>query len=395
NLSIPVDNGPFIVRQVNGYPGAYQPKVLSTARALVLARNPHFFSNFLHPPTLDQVTFKTLFSYPYDPDSGKKMIASYRQGGVTVVDRLGPPDLAYLTDIPSSKVVISPGQTILEFGFNQRTEALNARPNGGASIFTDASVRRAFVEAFDRCGALRAVLGLEDCQDRNFVSDEPTVPSNPDYDQNVSLPAYNPTDAARLLDRAGFPVVNGIRRFRDGTTPLTLTLASGHFTEFYQGFARRLQQDYARNLQIAVPMESPATDLSSDPFFTGAFDLGIFTLGIDPDPAQNLPLFGWDYPNIPSAQTYGSNWFGLIDPWMVAQGKLATRTEDEAQRAVIYKEMTRHVTEQLYFQPVLVLADVTLIQPTLCNFKKWPVQRGGAYLWNIADWYLARGSSCP
>jgi transcriptional regulator with XRE-family HTH domain len=50
NLRVPVDNGPFVVRQVNGYPGDngnYQPDVVSTARELALARNPPLLLQFL------------------------------------------------------------------------------------------------------------------------------------------------------------------------------------------------------------------------------------------------------------------------------------------------------------------------------------------------------------
>jgi ABC-type transport system substrate-binding protein/transcriptional regulator with XRE-family HTH domain len=229
NLGVPVDNGPFVARQVNGYPGPpgdYKPDDVSTARELVLARNPHFFSNFLHTPVaLEQVTFKTLFSFPYDPLADEKMISFYRQGGVTVVDRLEPPDFASLKDIPNAKVEVGgPGKGVLALWFNQRTAAPSAHLNGGEPIFTDPRVRKAFVEAFDRCGALRAELGLRDCHDRTFVTDEPAVPGKPGYDPNVTLPAFNPTDAAKLLDSAGFPVVHDVRRFQDGTTPLTLTL---------------------------------------------------------------------------------------------------------------------------------------------------------------------------
>jgi hypothetical protein len=51
------------------------------------------------------------------------------------------------------------------------------------------------------------------------------------------------------------------------------------------------------------------------------------------------------------------------------------------------------VAQQIYVEPVLILGDVTLVKPTLCNFKKFP--EFGFNTWNIADWYLARGSSCP
>src|SRR5690242_2986484 len=208
NLWIPVDNGPFIVRRVV-FPGAYQANVISTAQRLVLSRNPRFFSNFFHRPALDQVTFETFWSI--DPelaqDGHDDLVATFQRGELTVVDALGPADLAHVGAVPKSEVVASPIPTIVTMGFNQRGVAPNAQANGGVSIFTDPTVRKAFDEAFDRCGALKAMLGLRNCNSPSFHTDEHAAPPFLDYDPTVNLPAYNPTDAANLLDRAGFPVV--------------------------------------------------------------------------------------------------------------------------------------------------------------------------------------------
>jgi ABC-type transport system substrate-binding protein len=68
----------------------------------------------------------------------------------------------------------------------------------------------------------------------------------------------------------------------------------------------------------------------------------------------------------------------------VAQYRLAAQTFGLDQQAEVYKQIVRHVTEQLDFLPMLINADITLVKPTLCNFKKWPTY--GAYVWNMADW---------
>lgn len=396
NLHIPVDNGPFIVRRVEGYTlPTYQSNTFSTARRLVLTRNPHFFSRFFHTPALDQVTFETLWS-PAGPDPtiGAKLITAYRQSGLTVADGLQPIDLTHLTGIPKGEVITNPVPELITLGFNQRSVAPNARANGGVSIFADIAVRKAFVEAFDRCGALKAVLGLRDCNDPNYHTDEPTARPSVDYDASVSLPAYNPTDAARLLDLAGFPVVDGVRRSKDGTTPLRLFVSLSFGATPYVDMARRLQQDYARNLHIAVQIENPPGQLLGDTGFLGAFDIGICRCGPDsPDPVANLvATWGFDAASIPSAQNpNGINLLGLIDPWVVAQDRLGRQTVDGGQRATVYKGMARHVTGQFDLLPLLIIADVALVRPTLCNVKKWP--EFSFYLWNMADWYVA--PKCP
>ena len=153
---------------------------------------------------------------------------------------------------------------------------------------------------------------------------------------------------------------------------------------------QRLQQDYARNLHIAVRIQNDNGDMN----VTGAFDIGMWQEGVGPDPVDNLGGSAWDSASIPSKQNpNGANFLGLIDPWVVAQDRLGTQTVDGAQRAEVYKEIARHVTEQLDFLPLLINADVALVKPALCNFKKWP--EFGAYVWNMADWYLAPGATCP
>jgi ABC-type transport system substrate-binding protein/class 3 adenylate cyclase len=409
NLHIPVDNGPFTVEPagVEGYPfPEYRANQVSSAQRLVLARNPRFFSKFFHyPSALDRVTFVTTWT----PDllghpelalaRTNARITLYRQGGLTLADGFRLAVQSHLGGIPTGEVVNSPAPDITALGFNQRDEAPNARANGGVSIFSDIRVRTALTQAFDRCAALRAELGVRNCADPTFHTDELTALPAADYDPTFALPAYDPTAAQALLQSAGFPVVGGVRRYKDGTTPLVLTLSLSSSGALYEGMARRLQQDYESNLHIAVQIENPPGQLFGSalppvktPAVTGAFDIAMFGWAGSADPVGILAGLGWDSASIPSVQNpSGSNILGTIDPWVLARDQLGTREVDDAQRAEIYLDLARHVAQQFDYLPLLVDADTVLVKPTLCNFKQWPAD--GAYLWNLADWYLA--SSCP
>jgi ABC-type transport system substrate-binding protein len=173
-------------------------------------------------------------------------------------------------------------------GFNQRGEAPSARANGGVSIFSDIRVRMALTQAFDRCAARRAEFGVRTCTDPTYHTDELTALPAPDYDPTFALPAYNPTAAAVLLNQAGFPVVAGVRRFKDGTTPLLLLISLSGGNAPYVGMVHRLHQDYARNLHITVQIEQPLGQLN-DKGVTGAFDIG--------------PLFEGQVPGLATAAT--------------------------------------------------------------------------------------------
>jgi ABC-type transport system substrate-binding protein len=395
NVAIRVDSGPFTVQ-------SFDP----TSGRLVLVRNSRFVSNYFHAPALGGVTFFTVNQqWPYGPAEAKSvaaLVAAYRQGAVDLVDGLDPLDLGQLGAIPRGQVQTSPLVSWLEIEFNQRTVAPNARVNSGTSIFKNQDVRKAFVEAFDRCAAVRAQLDITNCADPNWFTDELTTAPAPDYDSSVKLPAYNPVDAAHLLTKAGYPVVDGVRRARDGKTPLQLTIDMSRGAAGATIIAQRMEQDYARNLQVGVTLVlKPAADFFNPGDFThanraarGDFDICLVsdTGGTDPVFNTDLPSGPMDTADIPSVQNpFGQNYLGIVDPWVVQQEQLGSETFDGDQRALVYRGVKRHIAQAFYAEPVFITADVGLVKPTLCNFKKWP--GAGLNTWNMADWYVA--PSCP
>jgi ABC-type transport system substrate-binding protein len=397
NTAIPVDNGPFTVESLPLTPANW-----AGAGPAVLARNPRFFSNFFHHPSaLDRVTLVSALSdFPMNqPFPSKRrllddLIAQYRQGKLTLVQTLTPIEVPRLAGIPKGEVLTSPADVFIEWGFNQRDVAPNAQANDGHSMFADPRVRQAFVEAFDRCGAVRALLHVTNCTDPSLFSDELTTRPAPDYDPTFKLPAYNPTDAARLLDHAGYPVVDGVRRGKDGKTPLVLELILSYSALDSAELADRMQQDYARTLHVGVTVVTPG----QDPFApydqggdgaTGAFDLLLFAGGgFDLDPVGSFQ--GNDAADIPSAQNpNGQNFFGIVDSHLGQTDQFGAQVYDGDQRALVYQALQRYFAQQLYYVPTYILADVALKQPTLCNYKPSLLNDS----WNDADWYKA--GSCP
>jgi ABC-type transport system substrate-binding protein len=382
----PVVDGPFMVRSF--VPG----------QRAVLARNPRYVSNFFHAPALDTVTFVTDEPDPAHPPSPSQLadtlVGAYRQGTLDEVENLSPLALSRLRGIPTAQVVISPLINILDFWFSRRAQAPNVQANHGVSIFDDIAVRKAFVEAFDRCGAVRAQLGISTCTDPNLFTNELSAPPALDYDPTITLPGYNRTDAARLMTQAGYPVVDGLRRYKDGRTPIELTIALSPAASNDAIIEQRLQQDYQHNLGIGVTFTDLSPPHFGDIITTGTFDIAMWvdTGSIEPVLNAILILGRTDAADIPSAQNpNGSNVLGIIDPYIVSQDVRAEATQDPKQAAEIHKQRLRYIAQQFYVEPVLILADVALVKPTLCNFKKFP--EFGFNTWNIADWYVA--STCP
>ncbi|HEX9035723.1 MAG TPA: ABC transporter substrate-binding protein [Ktedonobacterales bacterium] len=403
--TFPVLNGPFLV----------QSSVLYTS--VTLTRNPRFFSNFFHTPALDQVTVisenphSPLISHPPRSPVVNALINDYRNGSAGVVEGLTVVDARQVGGIPTTQRITSPTHNFEQLAFNERAAAPNAQLNGGVSIFANRKVRQAFVEAFDRCGALRAQLGISSCDDPNVVTDELTTPVTADYDPSFKLPAYSPVDAARLLTEAGYPVVDNIRRAQDGKTPLQISINILSFSSFHAPIIiQRMKQDYERNLKITVDVVMDTTAFDTAPYGqpglpSGTFDILVYgeanlldlpnsTLGstiIGAPDAQDIPSANNPYTN--------ANLMGIIDPYIVEKETEGQLAPPGPQSDLLFRNLERYVAGQYYAEPFFIDAGVALVKPTICNYKKYPswfldnAWNISGNEWNIADWYVA--PSCP
>lgn len=375
---------------------------------MTLVRNPHFFSNFFQPPALDQIRVVS-FNPQFHTDNLIErsqvidaLTASYRSGAVGLVEGVQETDMGQLEGIPGAQVITSPAPVYEQLTFNERGAAPNAQANGGVSMFTDIQVRQAFVEAFDRCGALRALLGAIRCDDSNIVTDELAIPGAPDHDPSFKLPAYNPADAAKLLTAAGFPVVDNIRRARDGKTPLQISLNALSFGVQVPLLLERMQRDYERSLKITVHLVTGTADFDDAPldkpgFWSGTFDIAVYGEGLATDPVEaavNSTIIGApDAKDIP----YG-NPMGIIDRHITAQETLGQMAPPGPFSDQVWRDLERYVAGRYYAEPIFIQSDIALVSPAICNYKKSPdaYTATGTYdsnLWNIADWYVA--PSCP
>jgi hypothetical protein len=189
-------------------------------------------------------------------------------------------------------------------------------------------------------------------------------------------------------------VVDGIRRAKDGKTPLQLTIQTSGAGARAALIARRMQQDYSHYLHIIVTLLLAGNLFSDNVSGKGTFDIALYG-------EQGATALVWnaqlilgptDTADIPSATNLGrTNWLGVVDPWVVNQEHLGAETLDYDQRVIVFRQVKAHIAQQFYLEPVFITADVALVKPTLCNFKKWPFPFFNT--WNIADWYVA--PSCP
>src|SRR5258706_4719574 len=206
NTLLPVVNGPFT------------EQTYTADSQIVTTRNTNYTSSFFQTPTLDKIVFSVTGSFD-------DLIAAYRGGQIGLaldVGRLAR-EIPKVIDL-SPQVAVSPTTLAETMMFNQRVVAPNSSANGGASLFADASVRKAFSLAFNHCTTVAGILAVDFDDAKVFTSPKVTT-NSPGYAPHLALPAEAVHTAQSLLDAAGYHLVNGVRTYQDGTTPISLTLA--------------------------------------------------------------------------------------------------------------------------------------------------------------------------
>ncbi len=373
NTSIPVDNGPFTIKSVD------------VNEAIVLQRNPSFFSNyFTHGVALNQVTYQVV------PNNSVR-IQGFRDGQYEHADGFSLLDLTALNQIPSKEVVISSSSLLYRYLFNERSTAPNAALNGGTSIFADERVRQAFVQSLDRCTALRIVVNVSNCTNPNIASDELT--NIPEFQNNpsIKLPPFDPKVAAGLLDAAGYHLVNGRRMAKDGKTPLAVTInwAVETGADLVANYSALAQQQWEKYLGITVNLQGIALNqffapyTSNGPLFKGDYDIAIYFSGFGSDP-DGL-TYSYQSNQISSnTNIFGANSFGFSDPQvdqLLLQGR---STVSPTERNAIYAKLDEYLVSHCVALPLFSQAEIALTAPTIGNYQQSHVFVNE---WNIADWY--------
>jgi ABC-type transport system substrate-binding protein len=373
-----VTNGPYMVADFS-----------SDGTATTMVPNPYYFSNYFHKPTISKLIYKIATNKDV-------LIQSYENGEYDHVEDFTLADALKFTSLPSSQVVVSPAVSFEHLEFNERPQAPNAADNGGKSVFTDINFRKAFIEAFNRCGAIEGILGV-DCNSTSIKTNEFTAPPDPSYDPNAPIASFNVPDANKILDAAGYTKdASSIRQYPGTTKEVTLNLATTAGNPLRESFLQLIKQQVSVNLGINVNY----TLYKSGKFFTsfsqggilatGNYDVALFAYSTFAEGDQATGNFD---PNaIPSAaHDAGQNEMGINDPKIVQYLTQGRQTIDQDTRIGIYKQMYDYIAQQSYIYPLYIRADITLTQTTLGNYVQNPVQEGNS--WNVADWFTTRTAS--
>jgi peptide/nickel transport system substrate-binding protein len=144
--------------------------------------------------------------------------------------------------------------------------------------FQDVKVRMAIARAIDRTAIIRDVLGGQ------AVPDDGPIPRSITwaYDSAAQQPAYDPVAAAKLLDDAGWTIVNGVRT--KGATSLSFGLTVSSDVPPYERVAEKVAAQLAQLGIVAEVRAVTTASLIHDYLNPRTFDMTLTAFDNGPDP---------------------------------------------------------------------------------------------------------------
>lgn len=288
-----------------------------------------------------------------------------------------PPERAEeLDQMVTLRVFPYPNLMFSFMGMNLRERKGSARAH---PIFGDVRVRRALSMAVDREAMLRNVFGTY-----GLPAYGPFPRGLSVADTTLTLPRYDTTAAAGLLDSAGWRRgADGVRR-KDGK-PLRFALLVPQSSAARMAYAVMIQEQLKR-LGVTVDLET--VDFSTFIARQGArdYDAAMQAYGTDPSPAGARQQFG-----TAAAGPGGNNYFMYTSRAFDTHLDSALASYDPAR----VRAHMRNAYQQLANDaPAIWLYDVLGLAAAHERIRMAPL-RADEYWAHIADWYIDENNRLP
>ena len=246
--------------------------------------------------------------------------------------------------------------------------------------FQDVRVRQAIAKAIDRTAIIRDVLGGQ------AVPDDGPIPRSIGwaYDSATQQPGYDPAAAGKLLDDAGWALVNGIRT--KGTVTLSFGLTVSSDVPPYERVAAKIADQLAQVGIIAEVRPVTTASLIHDYLNPRTFDMTLTAFDNGPDP--DVYTF-WH-----SSQSHigGFNFSGMKKNVFIDSDLEAGRnTLDLTARAKAYmtfqEDFAKEIPAVFLYSPRYVMAISKRFHGVRIDSAVEPEERY-AY---VSDWYYEVG----
>lgn len=353
----------FNLRPVGSGPFAFDRWLVAEDRATGIRLRA--FAGYAGPaPKLAEIQFN------FYPDS-RAALEAYQRGEVLGVSRIPAEQVPTAARLPTLGLYTSVLPRYTQILFNQRPPEL--------AFFTDKRVRQALWLGLNRDIMVRDIL-----QGQALVANSPILPGSWAY--NPALPGlrYNPEEANRLLDAAGWTLSGSVTEtVRQKTNlPMRFTLTVGDNPQ-HQAIARYAQQTWAL-LGVQVEVQTvPAATLIAEVLEPRNFQAVLVEMNLeglpDPDP----------YPFYHETQVEsGQNYSGYVDriaSQILEQARIST---DIGVRARLYVNFQARFVDQA---PALLLYYPTYtygVDTKVSGVRLGPLTTPTDRLNTLTEWFL-------
>lgn len=245
----------------------------------------------------------------------------------------------------------------------------------------DLRVRRAIAYGINREQLAAELLGGWGTALDSWIVPEQWAAAPP---EQLTRYPYNPDEARRLLDEAGWIDRDGDGLREAGGAPLILSLVTTQNTPLRLAAARRIVDDLTA-IGIGVSLqEVPTAALYSPegPLFRRTFQLALFAWIAGPDPR------GWERWSCASVPNERNGWTGNnFAGWCFLEAdqaiRLATTSLDRQERANAYLRQQQLFTQELPVIPLFQRLDVSIAHPDLEGVQVDPT---APITWNLVTW---------
>jgi len=328
----------------------------------------HFVANenyWLGKPKIDEIYFR------FVPDDASQ-VAALQTGDGDLGTFISYADIPTLQDAKVEMINVFSGYNEGYYFYMD--------PEKGHPALQDVRVRQAIAYATNRDALCQnLLLGL-------------TKPSASDWDNTpwvdptIQPYPYDPEQAKKLLDEAGWVDSNGDgTRDKDG---VELVLDYGTTTREIRKDTQAVVQQELAAVGIAVNLLNAESDLffsgygEGGPCATGEYDMFEYSTVFnfpDPDTAE------WLCSEIPSDESPdGTNWMAVCDKELEDLLMLQRTQVDSAARQETFHKITKLIFDKVYWLGIWQDPDIWAIGPTLKNVKI----SGATPFFNIIEWEL-------
>lgn len=337
--------------------------------AVVLEANPAYFRG---RPHLDRLVFRIL-------PQAETQLAAYRTGTLDMTT-LSPEqweevrkDRAFLE---GSSVFEYPTRQFFYIGWNL---------DGSVPLFGDRKVRKALALALNRKGVVDRILG-----GHGTLLSGPFYPGGWEYNPAVAPLPYDPAEAARLLDEAGWKDTDGDGLRDRGGKPCAFECLVPAEAEMFSRWLEVFQQDL-RKVGVDMRVRKLEWGVFLDRTHRHRFEacLSGWSLGDDPDPFQLLHSSQGKL--LPSGVGAGQNDGAYSNPEVDRLIEEQQRTFDrEARRRALWR-IHEIVAED---QPHAYLFASTQMAAVRNRFQNVKASRAGygLFTWypSLLEWWVPR-----